>query len=195
MYTVGLTGGIGSGKSLVANIFRHLGTPVFDADTESKKILDENPEMRVRLSEWFGRDIYKDGSLDRAKLAGIIFTDPESLARVNGLVHPLVSSRFIDWCKENQHRKYLIHEAAILFESGFYKYLDTIIVVTAPENIRIHRVMNRDKATMESVRQRIQNQWTDEQRIPLAGYTIINDGDTALIPRILEIHNDLIIRK
>lgn len=192
MYTVGLTGGIGSGKSLVARIFTHLGIPVFNADSESKKILDDDPYIRQKLTDWFGPEIYQDNKVDRPKLAGIIFTSPAMLSKVNGLVHPRVLERFKNWCIENQDKPYVIHEAAILIESGFFKQMDATILVTAPESIRMARVRARDKDTEESVRQRMQNQWTDEQKSPFAGYTIQNDERTALLPAILEIHNKLI---
>jgi len=192
MYTVGLTGGIGSGKSLVAQIFSHLGIPVFNADTEAGKILEEDLHIQHQLAEWFGPDIYIDGRPDRPKLARIIFNNAKMLSRVNELIHPRVLDRFLKWCSENQHKPYVIHEAAILFESGFYKHMNTTILVTAPERIRISRVKQRDKTTEKSIRQRMQNQWTDEQKSPLAGYIIQNDGEFPLLPRILEIHNKLI---
>jgi len=192
MYTVGLTGGIGSGKSLVAQIFSHLGIPVFNADAEAGKILDEDLQIRHQLTEWFGQEIYKDGRPDRPKLAGIIFNDAEMLSKVNRLIHPKVLDRFLNWCGENQNKPYVIHEAAILFESGFYRHMDTTILVTAPEKIRIARVKQRDKTTEESIRQRMQNQWTDEQKSNLAGYIIQNDGESSLLPKVLEIHNTLI---
>lgn len=192
MDKVGLTGGIGSGKSLVAKIFTHLGIPVFNADAEAGKILDEDLEVRAHLMEWIGPDAYVDGKPNRQKLAGIIFTNQEMLSGMNALIHPRVLNRFIDWCSENQGYPYLVHEAAILFESGFYKRMDATILVTAPEKVRLERIRQRDKVTEESIRQRMQNQWTDEQKIPLAGYIVRNDGENPLIPRILEIHNILI---
>ncbi len=192
MQTVGLTGGIGSGKSLVAQIFSHLGISVFNADAEAGKILDEDVQVRLQLSEWFGQDTYKDGRPDRMKLAGIIFSDPEKLTRMNGLIHPRVMDRFVNWCRENLNKPYVIQEAAILFESGFYRHMDTTILVTAPEKIRIARVKQRDKTGEESIRQRMQNQWTDEQKSPLAGYVIQNDGESPLLPQVLAIHNTLI---
>jgi dephospho-CoA kinase len=192
MKIVGLTGGIGSGKSLVANIFNHLGIPVFHADSESKKILDSDLQVRFRFTEWFGPEIYKEDGLDRAKLAGIIFNDPEILARVNGMIHPLVMQRFIAWCGNYRQKPYVLHEAAILFESGLYKQMDMSVLVTAPEDIRLQRIINRDKTTEDAVRQRMQNQWYDEQKYPLAGFIIVNDGVSPLIPKVLEIHKKLI---
>lgn len=192
MHTVGLTGGIGSGKSLVANIFKHIGIPVFDADSESKNILDHDLQVRQKLIEWFGTEVIKSGKPDHQKIAGIIFSNQESLAKMNGLLHPLVRARFISWCGKNQKQPYVIHEAAILFESGIYRQMNATILVTAPEKIRIARVRQRDKTTEESILQRMHNQWTDERKSPLANFVINNDGESPLLPRILEIHNKLI---
>jgi dephospho-CoA kinase len=192
MKAVGLTGGIGSGKTLVSNIFAHLGIPVFNADAESKIMLDEDLSIKAVLTKWFGQDIYCNGRLDRQKLAGIIFSDTEELSRVNRIVHPRVMDRFLHWCNDYKDIPYVIHEAAILFESGFYLHMNTTILVTAPENIRIARVRQRDKATEESTRQRMRSQWTDEQKSPLAGFIIVNDGESPLLPKVLEIHSKLI---
>jgi dephospho-CoA kinase len=192
MLIAGLTGGIGSGKSLVAQIFNHLHTPVFNADEESKIILMEDPEVRQKLSEWFGNDIYIGNQPDRQKIARIIFTDPALLVKMNQLMHPKVMERFINWCRSYQNKPYVIHEAAILFESGFNRKMDVTILVTAPVEIRISRVMIRDRVTEEAVRQRMANQWSDEQKAPLASYIIENDGESPLVPRIIEIHNKLI---
>lgn len=192
MYIIGLTGGIGSGKSLVAKIFIHLGIPVFNADTEAKKILDEDLPVREQLKAWFGPQIYTESGLDRAKLAGIIFTSRDLIIKVNELVHPRVYDRFILWCGSQKDKPYVIHEAAILFESGFYRHMDATILITAPESIRIGRVIQRDKISEEDVRRRMQNQWSDEQKSVLAGYIIQNDGETPLMPKILGIHHKLI---
>lgn len=192
MHIVGLTGGIGSGKSLVAKIFIHLGIAVFNADKESGRILDEDMQVRMQLMEWFGPDIYINGKPDRPKIAGIIFNNPVMLTRMNALIHPRVMDSFIKWSTINQDQSYVIHEAAILFETGLYKQMNASILVTAPENIRIGRVMARDNANEESVRQRMQNQWPDEQKAALADYILLNDGITPLIPGVLNIHKKLI---
>ncbi len=193
MQVVGLTGGIGSGKSLVTQIFSHLGIPIFNADFESGKILEEDAMVRDTLTQWFGPEAYIHGKPDRRKIASVVFNDPSMLARMNELLHPRVKERFLSWCGQHQSKPYLIHEAAILFESGFYKFMDKTILVLAPEEIRIERVMQRDKVSGDSVRQRMQNQWTDEQKLPLADFIIRNDGKSPLIPAILEIHNKLIV--
>lgn len=193
MLTVGLTGGIGSGKSLIAKIFIQLGIPVFNADAEAGIILDEDLQVRTQLLEWLGPDAYMMGKPNRQKIAGIIFNDPEALSRINELIHPKVRARFIRWCGNMHNNSYIIHEAAILFESGFNKLLDTTILVTAPEIIRIERVKRRDNISEESIRHRMQNQWSDEQKSLLAGYIIINDETTPLLPKVLEIHNKLTV--
>ena len=194
MLTVGLTGGIGSGKSLVAKIFEHLGIPVFQADAESAKILADDTQVRQLLTEWFGDSIYSGGKPDRAAIARIVFNNPEMLAKLNGVIHPRVMESFITWSAGQDCVPYVVHEAAILFESGFYRNMDATILVVAPEEIRINRVLSRDKTSVESIRLRMKNQWSDEQKAVLADFTINNDGISALIPAILEIHKKLIDR-
>lgn len=192
MLTVGLTGGIGSGKSLVARIFFTLGIPVFHADSEAGKILDQDITVRETLTQWFGPGTYIQDKPDRNKIAGIVFNDPVQLAKMNELIHPLVMDQFIKWCGFQSTSPYVIHEAAILYESGLYRHLDRNILVTAPEETRITRVKNRDGVSDEMVRARMKNQWTDEQKSPLADYIIRNDGQTPLIPAVLDIHHQLI---
>ncbi|MDD4645868.1 MAG: dephospho-CoA kinase [Bacteroidales bacterium] len=192
MRTIGLTGGIGSGKSMVAEIFTHLGIPVFNADAESKQILREDTVLHDQLSQLFGPGIFNQGIPDRKKLAEILFLDREKMDKMNGLIHPRVIDRFVSWCKEHQQSPYLVHEAAILFETGFYRLMDLNILVVAPDDIRIKRVMERDQTTEKLVRERMQNQWTDEQKKPLADIIMINDGESPLLPQVLEIHNKLI---
>jgi dephospho-CoA kinase len=195
MRIVGLTGGIGSGKGLVAQIFGHLGISVFNADSESRQILSSDLQVRHQLIQWFGPEIYTDAGPDRARLAAIIFSNAEWLDKVNRLVHPRVFERFSSWCATFRNEPYIIHEAAILFESGFYRQMDSTILVTAPEIIRIDRIRKRDKTTEEEVRKRMQNQWPDEKKVPLADFIIQNDGESPLIPEILEIHKKLITKR
>jgi dephospho-CoA kinase len=194
MLTIGLTGGIGSGKSLVAKIFENLGIPVFQADAESAKILAEDEEVKRQLTDWFGKAVYIDGKPDRAAIARIVFPNPEMLVKLNGVIHPKVMEGFLSWRMGQKGVPYVVHEAAILFESGFYRSMDATILVSAPEVIRISRVVARDKTTAESVRLRMNNQWSDEQKAALADYIINNDGISPLIPAILEIHKKLIDR-
>lgn len=187
---VGITGGIGSGKSTVCKIFRLLGAPVFEADVVAKEILDSDQTVIAKLKSWFGSDIYIEGQLNRKKLAAAIFNNEEMLQKVNALVHPLVRDSFLNW-KESQNAPYAIYEAAILFESGFYKLMDATILVTAPEHVRIDRVVQRDNSTEQQVIARISKQWNDEEKRKLATIEIKNDNSVLIIPQILEIDKRL----
>ena len=188
---VGITGGIGSGKSTVCRIFNLLGAPVFEADRAAKKLMNSNAEIRNGLVDLYGSDIYTpDGNVDRKKLAGIIFNDDLELQKVNALVHPQVRSEFLNWA-ENQTVPYVVHEAAILFESGFYKMMDATILVSAPEEERITRVSKRDEADREQVRSRIQKQWPDEEKRKLATIEIVNDNKNLILPEIIKIDKQL----
>lgn len=170
---IGLTGGIGSGKTTVAKAFEKFGVPVYIADDEGRKITD-SPEVLKKLIVIFGNEIVSNGILDRKKLAAIVFQNPEKLQQLNAIIHPLVKEHFKIWLQNHQNAKFIIRETAILFESGSYKDCDKIITVTAPIQTRIERVVLRDKTTPEDVLKRIQNQWTDEQRIALSDFVIHN---------------------
>ncbi len=188
---IGITGGIGSGKSTVCNIFRLLNAPVFEADAVAKELTNSNPEIKNGLIDLFGPDIYmQNGTINRKKLAGIIFNDDTQLQKVNSLVHPVVRSEFHRWAAQ-QNAPYLIQEAAILFESGFYKMMDFTILVSAPEEMRVERVSKRDKASAEQVRERMSKQWSDEQKRKLASIEIINDNKELIIPQIITIDKQL----
>jgi dephospho-CoA kinase len=189
--TVGITGGIGSGKSTICKIFRLLNVPVFEADLEAKKLIHSNSVIKAGLIDLFGEAIYTaDGTVDRKELAKLIFNDENQLAKVNKLVHPLIRAEFKSWL-EKQSAPYIIHEAAILFESGFYKMMDYTILVSAPENIRIERVSKRDNVTREQVKERIQKQWTDQHKRELATLEIKNDNKELIIPQIIEIDKQI----
>ncbi|ESU26473.1 dephospho-CoA kinase [Flavobacterium limnosediminis JC2902] len=170
---IGLTGGIGSGKSTVAGYFKELGVPVYIADDEAKKLMD-SPEMVKKIQSVFEENITEDNRLNKKKMADIVFSDPEQLNKLNSIVHPEVRNHFISWVKAHKNHPFVVKEAAILFESGSYKDCDKIILVTAPKEIRIQRVMNRDKVTENQVLERIENQWPDEKKIPLSDYIIQN---------------------
>lgn len=191
MTTAGLTGNIGSGKTMVARIFEILGAAVFHADDEAKKILDE-PDQQSLLAGRFGAQIIGvQKKIDRKLLAQIIFNDTEALAFVNQLIHPLVRSRFFQFC-ETQHRKpACIYEAAVLIETGFYKQLDKVILVTAPAELRMGRVMKRDGINRELVMQRAKNQWDESEKIPFADFVIINDEIQALLEQCLNVFEHL----
>lgn len=189
--TIGITGGIGSGKSTVSNVFRLLGIPVFEADVVAKQLMNSNEQLKTALKAIFDNEIYThDGLLDRKKLAGYIFNNNELLEKVNNIVHPLVRQAFHQW-HEIQETKYVIHEAAILFESGFYKMMDFTILITAPEQIRIERVAKRDGISSEEVKHRISKQWSDEIKRPLATIELINDNKNLIIPQIVDIDKKL----
>ena len=192
MLKVGITGGIGSGKTLVCKIFEVLGVPVYYADFHAKRLMETSPEVSKGLISLFGPSIIIQGKPDRNKLSQIIFNDPESLTAVNNLVHPEVRKDFIEWIKMMSGHDYIIEEAAILFESGAYRLLDFNITVSAPEEMRIRRVMARDNMNSESVMSRIKNQLSDQEREKLADSVILNDGSDLLIRQILKIHHKLI---
>ncbi|WP_347840206.1 dephospho-CoA kinase [uncultured Draconibacterium sp.] len=188
---IGITGGIGSGKSVICRVFKQLGTPVFEADVWAKQLVNTHADIKTRLIDWYGTDIYtSNGTIDRKKLAGIIFNNQLELEKVNNLIHPVVRQEFLSWA-ENQESPYVIHEAAILFESGFYKMMDYNILVSAPEKVRIERVMKRDKVNAAIVKERINKQWTDEQKRPLANVELVTNDKNLLIPQILKIDKQL----
>ena len=191
MIKVGLTGGIGSGKTLVSEVFIRLGIPVFNADNEAKAILNKDTEVISQIKKEFGENIYSAEGVDRQKLAEIVFNNPQALSKLNAIIHPRVHQYFYEWLKR-QDAKYVIEEAAILFESNAYKELDITINVHADELVRINRVVKRDNTTEEAVKSRMKNQMSDGERIKLADYTIYNNGDKMLLPQILEIHQNIL---
>lgn len=170
---IGLTGGIGSGKTMVANYMQSLGISIYIADDEARKIMDTN-EVVQAIIQTFGKDIVENNLVNREKLSKLVFDIPEKLQKLNAIIHPLVKKHFDIWLKDHSNFPFVIKEAAILFESGSYKYCDSIITVTSPLETRLQRVMERDKTDRESVLKRIQNQWTDEQRIVKSDYVIQN---------------------
>ncbi len=192
MLLVGITGGIGSGKSTVCKIFEVLSVPIYYADDRAKYLMHHDLNLVQALKDTFGTDIYKDGQLDRALLASRVFADKEELTKLNALVHPAVAQDTIAWQMAQSAAPYTLREAALLFETGTYKSLHKVIVVTAPLEVRIARVMGRDNVTEEQVRDRIANQWSEEQKVALADYIISNDGEAALIPQVLNVHNQLL---
>lgn len=191
MITVGLTGNMGSGKSTVARIFSTLGVPVFNADIEARIITTEKPVVN-QISELFGPSIQSpSGELDRKALASIVFNDKGKLSQLNELIHPLIWKRYQEWLNEQSLKKYIIHEAAILFESGLYKKIDKIIVVEAPREIIISRSMARDHITEEQVVARLNNQWPVEKMKFFADFIVINDNKQALLPQVLNVNKQL----
>ncbi len=191
MYKVGLTGGIGSGKTTVAKIFMLLGIPVFDADSHAKQIMNTNNAIKKELMAAFGKDIYSNEILDRKKLANIVFKDEKKLGLLNSIVHPHTIKASEDWAKQ-QYSKYVIKEAALLFESGSNKELDCIIGVLSPKKIRIERVIARDNSSKKEVELRIDKQQDEEITKKFCDYTILNDDEHLVIPQVLAIHQILL---
>ncbi len=187
MKKIGLTGGIGSGKSTIAKAFEVLGAPVFRADQVGKRALNDDPELRQQVAERFGKDVYGTEGLDRKRLAEIVFHDRDKLEELNALVHPHVRKRFREWCESKKDAPYVIEEAAILIESGGHREMDHMILVTAPEPIRVQRVKERDEIPEEKVRMRMKEQWSDEEKAPYADTLLPNDDSELLLPRILEL--------
>ena len=184
MTTIGITGGIGSGKSMVSALLRVYGVPVYDADRESKRLLVTSPTIRRGLISLLGPDIYRpDGTLDRARMASLIFADADLLARVNAIIHPAVGDDFEAW-RARLGASACAMEAALLFASGFALRTAVRLTVYAPEAIRLQRVMARDGAAEADVRRRMQSQWTDERKAALSDAVITNDGLSALIPQV-----------
>lgn len=188
---IGLTGGIGSGKTTIANHFGAAGIPLYIADDEARKIM-QSDDIIDTIKKTFGSSIFDNGILNREKLSGIVFNNPEKLKLLNAIIHPAVKKHFSNWILSHKNFPYIIYEAAILFESGSYKECDIIITVTAPFESRIQRVIQRDQTTRENVLRRINMQWNDEQRINLSDFVIENDtpeiAKTA-VDKILKILN------
>ncbi|MEP2935080.1 MAG: dephospho-CoA kinase [Gilvibacter sp.] len=172
MKIIGLTGGIGSGKSTVASFFKNLGAPVYIADIEAKALMNRSKVIRRKLIALFGPEAYNE-QLNAGYIAGIVFKDASKLEALNSIVHPKVASHFKRWVKK-QKGAFVIKEAAILFENGGYKKCDKTILVTAPSKIRVERVMRRDGSNRDQVLQRMQHQWPDSKKIPLADFVIEN---------------------
>jgi dephospho-CoA kinase len=188
---IGLTGGIGAGKSVVAKIFTTLGIPVFNADEAAKKMMQTSPSIKEKLIEQFGSSIYNASGLQKEKLADIVFNDSFQLQLLNAIVHPETIQAAKDWAAE-QTSPYVIKEAALIFESGAAEGLFKVIGVTAPLSLRIHRVMQRDGVSKEQVEARMQHQISDTIKMRLCDYVIQNNNQEMLIPQVLEL--DKLIR-
>ena len=187
---VGLTGGIGSGKSTIAKAFAALGIAVFNSDEQAKALIANNAQVKKRIIAAFGEEAYQNGEYNRAYIAQIVFNNSEKLAILNGIVHPALAKYFNQWAKK-QTSPYVLKEAAILFESGSYKDCDYIITVTAPEEVRIARVMARDHCTEAQVRARMSQQWSDAQRIALSNAVIENIDLESAKEQVKRIHFQL----
>ena len=187
MLRIGITGGIGSGKSTVSKIFEVLGAPVYYADDASKRLMNEDEEVKEKLRSVFGEGVYSDGMLNRQYLSSIVFNDPLKLALLNSIVHPATIKDAEDWMLK-QTAPYAIKEAALIFESGSQEHLDKVIGVYAPAVVRIHRVMQRDNVTREEVLGRMSKQIDEDIKMRLCDYVIKNDEQELLIPQVIKLH-------
>ena len=192
MLKVGITGGIGSGKTTVCKLFEILGIPVYYADDEAKKILNSNNKVKESVLKIFGSSVLDtDGIIDRKKLAALVFNKKEALEKLNAVIHPAVGLHFDNWVNQ-QNAPYCIKEAAILFESGAYKQVDKVIVVIAPLELKMSRTLKRDGISEEEAKARIKNQLSDEEKVKRSDFTIVNDEQELLIPQVLELHYKLV---
>jgi dephospho-CoA kinase len=191
MLKIGLTGGIGSGKSTVAQIFEVLAIPVYYADQTAKDLMNQDPELKKQIISAFGSEVYKEGILDRSFLGQMVFADSEKLALLNSFVHPVTLRHASSWM-QNQKTPYAVKEAALIFEAGLENFFDYIIGVTAPESLRVERVMNRDRSSKESVLKRIAQQMDEKKKMSRCDFVIINDESQAVLPQVLEIHKTLL---
>lgn len=187
---VGITGGIGSGKSLICKIFHCLGVPVYDADSRAKWLMSSDEALKNQIRSNFGNETYKaDGTLDRSYLGKLTFQNPDKLNTLNSLVHPRVAEDYRRWTEIYNHHPYLLREAALLYETGIYKSIDKMIVVSAPEALRIKRVLSRDTHRSEAdVRAIMKNQWTEEEKLKRADFIIKNNEEDFVIPQVLTLH-------
>ena len=190
MLKIGLTGGIGSGKSTVAKVFEVLGIPVYYADEEAKRLMNEDEALKEKIQELFGAESYANGLLNRKYIAGIVFHDPKKLEQLNALVHPLTINDANNWLQQ-QTTPYAIKEAALIFETGIHEYLDYVIGVYAPAPLRIQRVMERDNISLEAVTARMSKQMDEEEKMRLCNFVINNDEQQLLIPQVLALHEKL----
>jgi dephospho-CoA kinase len=189
---IGLTGGIGSGKSTVVNMFSEFeNIAIYIADNEAKKLMNTSAKIKTQLITEFGEEAYINNELNRPYLASIVFNNKEKLTTLNAIVHPIVNEHLQNFIKENSNKDYILYENAILFENGSDSFCDKIITVTAPENVRINRVIKRDNSTIEDVKSRIKNQWSETKKTLQSNYLIENLTLTKTKEQVLKIHNSL----
>ena len=197
MKKIGITGGIGSGKSTICKVFESFGVPVYYADQEAKNIYSKNKDLKDKVIDLFGNDIYlQSGEINREKLAEIVFSDKNKLEALNRIVHPAVAEDFNNWCSnQEKNNSYIIKEAALLIESGSYKQLDYLFYVSAPLEERINRVVKRDNTSAVNVKARINNQKSEKENISYADLVLLNDNNTLLLPELIAIHKRMVNKK
>lgn len=191
MVKIGITGGMGSGKSVISTLFQLHGIPVYNADEETKKLNNTSPIIREQLIEHFGADLYANDLLDKKKFANIIFNDPDKLQLANSIIHPEVLKHFKNWCVQNSNHSIVALEAAILFESNFHKHLDKVVTIYTPLSLRVERVSLRDNVTKEMVKSRIQHQMPEKEKLGMAEYVIVNDYENSLIEQVENLIEDI----
>jgi len=189
---VGITGGIGSGKTTVCRVFETLGIPVYYADAEAKRLYSENKDLQAALLDAYGPEVLQNGEVNKDFLRSLVFGKPEAARKLNSLVHPFVFEHYEQWCLANENKPYTIKEAAILFESGSYKRLHRVIGVVAPEELRIQRAMNRDHCSREDVLQRMQKQLPQDELAKKCQYLIHNDEGQSVIEQVRDLHRKLL---
>lgn len=191
MIKIGITGGIGSGKTTVSKVFELFDIPVYIADIESKKIVESSPIIREKLIKLFGEHLYSENTLNKALLASYIFSNEEHLRQVNAIIHPEVAKDYNNWLAKHQDKQAIVHEAAILFESGFDKLVDKVITVYTPIELRIARTIKRDQTSAEEVKKRIKSQMPDEEKCELSDFIIVNDNSQSVIKQVANIISEL----
>jgi len=188
MLKIGLTGGIGSGKTTVGEVFQQLGVSVYASDNRAKALMTENLSLRSGLISLFGEQAFMNKTLNRSFIASKVFSNTQLLTKLNTLVHPFVEKDFQAWFKR-QEGAYVLKEAAILFESGAYKGLDEVVLVEAPIELRVNRVISRDGSHREDVIARMEMQWSDEKKKELSDHLIVNDEKSSLLEQVLKLHH------
>lgn len=184
---IGITGGIGSGKSVVSRLLEVMGVPVYISDVESKRLTDTDIVIRQELCALLGDDVYQDGTLNRPLVASYLFGHADHAQKINGIIHPRVKQDFRRWVLAHDYFPVLGMESAILIESGFVAEIDTLVMVYAPLEVRVQRAVKRDCSSRELIMKRIQSQMSDEEKRQQANFVIVNDGKTPLIPQVLEL--------
>jgi dephospho-CoA kinase len=195
MLKIGITGGIGSGKTTVCKIFEKLGTPIYYADIEAAKILSDNKTIQQKVISLLGNIVVENGTINRKKIAEIVFSDSTKLNSLNEIIHPEVKKHSAIWMNMYTSNPYIIKESAIIFENNLQDEFDYIIIVTAPKELKIKRIKERDNSTTEEIEKRIKNQLSDEEKIKLADYVIANDEKLLLTPQIIELHKFFISKQ